>query len=68
MPDFVDPPEIQHSPICSGSLRPKPNVQKQIDSNEPNFWLEFNCDGDILNLSKDPAKKTFSLYAKAGCC
>ena len=46
----------------------KPNVQKQIDSNEPNFWLEFNCDGDILNLSKDPAKKTFSSYAKAGCC
>lgn len=46
----------------------KPNVQKQIDHNEPNFWLEFNCDGDILNLSKDPAKKTFSNYAKAGCC
>ena len=28
MPDFVDPPEIQHSPICSGSLRPKTSVQK----------------------------------------
>lgn len=28
MPDFVDPPELQNAPICSGSLRPKPNVQK----------------------------------------
>ena len=28
MPDFVDPPELQNAPICSGSLRPKTNVQK----------------------------------------
>ncbi len=46
----------------------KTNVQKQLESNEPSFWLEFNCDGDILNLNKDPNKKTFSNYAKEGCC
>ena len=28
MPDFVDPPELQNAPICSGSLRPKTSVQK----------------------------------------
>lgn len=46
----------------------KANVSAQISANEPNFWLNFNCDGDILNLSKDPTKKTFSQYAKEGCC
>lgn len=46
----------------------KPSVQEQLESNEPSFWLEFNCDGDILNLNKDPNKKTFSNYAKDGCC
>ena len=28
MPDFVDPPELQNAPICSGSLHPKTSVQK----------------------------------------
>ena len=44
------------------------NVADQIRANEPSFWLDFNCDGDILNLSKDSKKKTFSQYAKEGCC
>ena len=44
------------------------SLQEQLESNEPSFWLEFNCDGDILNLNKDPNKKTFSNYAKDGCC
>jgi hypothetical protein len=46
----------------------KSRVSAQIENNESDFWLEFNCDGDILNLSKDPTKKTFSKYAKEGCC
>ena len=28
MPDFVDPPETQNAPVCSGSLRPMPIMQK----------------------------------------
>lgn len=46
----------------------KKNISEQLSNNEPNFWLEFNCDGDILNLAKDPRKKTFSNFAKEGCC
>ncbi len=46
----------------------KDGIREQINNNEPDFWLEFNCDGDILNMSKDPNKKTFSKFAKEGCC
>lgn len=37
-----------------------PNVSKQIEMNEPSFWLSFNVDGDILSGSG----KIFANYAK----
>ena len=56
MPDFVDPPEIQHSPICSGSLRPKTNVQKHAHrycvkaSSQPNQCSSQPDRRDYSNL------------------
>ena len=58
MPDFVDPPEIQHSPICSGSLRPKTNVQKHAHrycvkaSSQPNQCSSQPDRRDYSNLPK----------------
>lgn len=58
MPDFVDPPEIQHSPICSGSLRPKTNVQKHAHrycvkaSSQPNQCSSQPDRSDYSNLPK----------------
>lgn len=70
---IYDPKDPNNDNYISFGLTDKNGLTKaavaaQIRSNEPDFWLEFNCDGDILNLSKDPAKKTFSQYAKEGCC
>lgn len=70
---IYDPKDPDNDNYISFGLTDKNGLTKeavaaQIRSNEPNFWLEFNCDGDILNLSKDPSKKTFSQYAKEGCC
>lgn len=39
-----------------------PVVAKQIDENEPNFFLNFNVDGDILTGNN--GKKTFMKYAR----
>lgn len=41
-----------------------PRVAKQIEANEPNFWLSLNIDGDILS-GKD-GKKMYANYAKRG--
>lgn len=41
-----------------------PNVAKQIEMNEPNFWLNINVDDDILS-GKD-GKKMYMDYAKGG--
>lgn len=38
-----------------------PKVSKQIEYNEPEFWLEMNVDGNILN-----GEKIFVDYAKEG--
>lgn len=70
---IYDPKDFSRDNYVSFGLTDKHGLTKdpisaQIRSNEPDFWLEFNCDGDILNLSKDPNKKTFSQYAKEGCC
>lgn len=70
---IYDPTDQNRDNYVSFGLTNKNNVaksyiSKQLEDNEPNFWLEFNCDGDILNISKDPKKKTFSNYAKDGCC
>lgn len=70
---IYDPTDTTRDNYVSFGLTDKTGLTKeaissQIRLNEPDFWLEFNCDGDILNLSKDPNKKTFSQYAKEGCC
>ena len=58
MPDFVDPPELQNAPICSGSLRPKPNVQKHahrycVKSSRP-----------PIECSSQPARSDYSNLPK----
>ena len=64
MPDFVDPPEIQHSPICSGSLRPKTNVQKHAHrycvkaSSQPNQCSSQPDRRDYLTGKKSATKRS----------
>lgn len=64
MPDFVDPPEIQHSPICSGSLRPKTNVQKHAHrycvkaSSQPNQCSSQPDRSDYLTGKKSATKRS----------
>lgn len=70
---IYDPKDPTRDNYISFGITDKNNITKsrvaaQIKNNEPDFWLEFNCDGDILNLSKDPNKKTFSKFAKEGAC
>lgn len=70
---IYDPKDPGRDNYVSFGLTDKNNITKsrvaaQIENNEPDFWLEFNDDGDILNLSKDPDKKTFSKFAKEGAC
>lgn len=70
---IYDPTDLTRDNYVSFGLTDKHGISKsaistQIENNEPDFWLDFNCDGDILNLSKDPNKKTFSKFAKDGVC
>ena len=64
MPDFVDPHEIQHSPICSGSLRPKTNVQKHAHrycvkaSSQPNQCSSQPDRRDYLTGKKSATKRS----------
>lgn len=58
MPDFVDPPELQNAPICSGSLRPKTSVQKHahrycVKSSRP-----------PIECSSQPARSDYSNLPK----
>lgn len=41
-----------------------PRVQKQIEGNFPDFYLDFNVDGDILSGAN--GKPIYSVYAKGG--
>lgn len=41
-----------------------PNIAKQIEMNEPNFWLSLNVDGDIL--SGKNGRKVYTSFAKRG--
>lgn len=41
-----------------------PKVAKQIEMNEPNFWLSLNVDGDIL--SGKNGRKMYTSFAKRG--
>lgn len=41
-----------------------PDVAKQIELNEPNFWLSLNVDGDIL--SGKNGRKMYTSFAKRG--
>ena len=41
-----------------------PRVQKQIEANQPSFWLSMNVDGDILTGNK--GQKIFTDHAKDG--
>lgn len=49
--------------LTDGHSMVKPNVYNQVKANEPNFFLEFNYDGDIM--SGDNGKKTFAQFAKS---
>ena len=64
MPDFVDPPELQNAPICSGSLRPKTNVQKHAhrycvkSSSQPNQCSSQPDRSDYLTGKKSATKRS----------
>ena len=46
-----------------GTDVPLPEIAKQIEANEPDFFLNFNVDGDILTGNN--GKKKFTDYAKS---
>ena len=64
MPDFVDPPDLQNAPICSGSLRPKTNVQKHAHrycvkaSSQPNQCSSQPDRRDYLTGKKSATKRS----------
>lgn len=64
MPDFVDPPDLQNAPICSGSLRPKTNVQKHAhrycvkSSSQPNQCSSQPDRSDYLTGKKSATKRS----------
>ena len=64
MPDFVDPPELQNAPICSGSLRPKTDVQKHAhrycvkSSSQPNQCSSQPDRSDYLTGKKSATKRS----------
>lgn len=64
MPDFVDPPDLQNAPICSGSLRPKTNVQKHAhrycvkSSSQPNQCSSQPDRSDYLTGKKSASKRS----------
>lgn len=64
MPDFVDPPELQNAPICSGSLRPKTSVQKHAhrycvkSSSQPNQCSSQPDRSDYLTGKKSATKRS----------
>lgn len=64
MPDFVDPPDLQNDPICSGSLRPKTNVQKHAhrycvkSSSQPNQCSSQPDRSDYLTGKKSATKRS----------
>ena len=64
MPDFVDPTELQNAPVCSGSLRPMPIMQKHahrycLKTSRPPIECSSQPDrSDYLTEKKSTTKRS----------